>query len=199
MTHKDLFIYITGPYSSGKTQFIASITDPEFPVVGVGRVFETGVNPLRYLFDLGQILINPHLRLRLAGGPGDCRFEPQDGLKPEIEQRKLLGVMVIVDKNQPITFREAKEVIKPLRVNPQLQPFLVGANKSDLPGGVSPEELRAALNLPVNEKIVPCSGQSRVSVKSVLLEFMALAKEHSLADVTPDEYEAILQTIKNIA
>ena len=46
-------------------------------------------------------------------------------------------------------------------------PYLVVANKQDLAGALSPEEIRKALKV---EKVLPCVAIDKASVENVLLE-----------------------------
>jgi signal recognition particle receptor subunit beta len=51
-------------------------------------------------------------------------------------------------------------------------PYVVAANKQDLEDAWSPEDLRIALRVDRNVKVLPCVATHRESVKKVLLELL---------------------------
>jgi signal recognition particle receptor subunit beta len=55
----------------------------------------------------------------------------------------------------------------------------VAANKQDKPNAWSPDELRLALRLPPQVKVLPCIASDRDSVKHVLLELLYVILQQS--------------------
>jgi len=55
----------------------------------------------------------------------------------------------------------------------------VAANKQDKPNAWSPDELRLALRLPPQVKVMPCVASDRESVKHVLLELLYVILQQS--------------------
>jgi hypothetical protein len=76
-----------------------------------------------------------------------------------------------VDSSRPETFREAKRILNVFRSYSDT-PYVIGANKQDIEDAWPPEDLRFALGVDENVKIVPCVGRDKESVKKVLLELL---------------------------
>ena len=69
------------------------------------------------------------------------------------------GFIVLVDSTKPETFPEAKSIIEALCTNNR-GPYILAANKQDLPGASSIDEVRAVLQLPDKIKVLPCIATS---------------------------------------
>jgi signal recognition particle receptor subunit beta len=162
---------ITGPFSSGKTQFIQSVS--EIDVVSTDRKIseespeaqEKGATTVA--MDFGRITVDDDLVLYLFGTPGQRRFD----FMWEILAEGMLGFVVMVDSAKPETFREAKSILETFRAYAPT-PYVVAANKQDHPDAWSPEDLRIALRIEDNVKLLPCVAKDKESVKTVLLELL---------------------------
>ena len=162
---------ITGPYASGKTEFIKSIS--EIDVVST----EAGVSKDTYeatvkdsttvAMDFGRITVDDDLVLYLFGTPGQRRFD----FMWEILAEGMLGFVVMVDSTKPETFREAKSILETFRAYAPT-PYVVAANKQDIPEAWPAEDLRIALRIDENVKLLPCVAKDKESVKNVLLELL---------------------------
>jgi len=160
---------VTGPYSSGKTQFIGTISEIE--VVKTERKVTSDAEKVKdqttVAMDFGRITVDNDLILYLFGTPGQRRFD----FMWEILSEGMLGFVVMVDSSRPETFREAKSILETFRAYAPT-PYVVAANKQDHPEAWSPEDMRIALRLDPNVKLLPCVATSRDSVKNVLLELL---------------------------
>lgn len=160
---------ITGPYSAGKTQFIRSIS--EIDVVSTERRVsaeaERVKNETTVAMDFGRITIDDDLILYLFGTPGQRRFD----FMWEILTEGMLGFIVLIDSVRPETFREAKHILEVFRGYAQT-PYIVAANKQDMPDAWSPEDLRIALKIDKSVKILPCVATDKESVKQAVLELL---------------------------
>jgi uncharacterized protein len=162
---------ITGPYASGKTEFIKSIS--EIDVVST----EAGVSKDTYeatvkdsttvAMDFGRITVDDDLVLYLFGTPGQRRFD----FMWEILAEGMLGFVVMVDSTKPETFREAKSILETFRAYAPT-PYVVAANKQDIPEAWPAEDLRIALRIEDHVKLLPCVAKDKESVKNVLLELL---------------------------
>jgi small GTP-binding protein len=162
---------ITGPFSAGKTEFIRSIS--EIDVVST----DEGISPDSAEFgtkesttvamDFGRITVDDDLVLYLFGTPGQRRFD----FMWEILAEGMLGFVVMVDSAKPETFREAKSILETFRAYAPT-PYVVAANKQDHPEAWTPEDLRIALRIEENVKLLPCVATNKESVKNVLLELL---------------------------
>ncbi len=160
---------VTGPFSSGKTQFIGTIS--EIDVVKTERKISTEAEKIKdsttVAMDFGRITVDNELVLYLFGTPGQKRFD----FMWEILSEGMLGFVVMVDSSRPETFREAKSILETFRAYAPT-PYVVAANKQDHPEAWTPDDLRIALRLDPNVKLLPCVATQRESVKNVLLELL---------------------------
>jgi small GTP-binding protein len=161
---------ITGPFSSGKTEFIRSISEIE--VVSTERDVRTPAeqeikDQTTVAMDFGRITVDDDLVLYLFGTPGQRRFD----FMWEILAEGMLGFVVMVDSARPETFREAKSILETFRAYAPT-PYVVAANKQDHEDAWSPQDLRIALRIDDDIKLLPCVARDKESVKTVLLELL---------------------------
>lgn len=161
---------ITGPFSSGKTQFIRSIseidvvsTDEAVTAKGEALVKESTTVAM----DFGRITVDDDLVLYLFGTPGQRRFD----FMWEILAEGMLGFVVMVDSTKPETFREAKSILETFRAYAPT-PYVVAANKQDMAEAWNTDDLRIALRIEEGVKLLPCVASDKESVKTVLLELL---------------------------
>ncbi len=161
---------VTGPFSSGKTEFIKSIS--EIDVVSTDSKI-TSENEREQkenttvAMDFGRITVDEDLVLYLFGTPGQRRFD----FMWEILAEGMLGFIVMVDSAKPETFREARSILETFRAYAPT-PYVVAANKQDHPEAWEPEDLRIALSIEDGIKLLPCVAKERDSVRNVLLELL---------------------------
>ncbi len=162
-------IVVTGPFSSGKTEFIQAIS--EIDVVATERkitqVSERIKDQTTVAMDFGRITVDEELILYLFGTPGQRRFD----FMWEILSEGMLGFVVMVDSTRPETFREARRILDTFRSYSPV-PYIVAANKQDLIDAWSPEDLRIVLRVEPGIKVIPCIANSKDTVKQVLLELL---------------------------
>ena len=160
---------ITGPFNSGKTQFIQSVS--EINVVATERKISSEAERVKstttVAMDFGRITVDQDLVLYLFGTPGQKRFD----FMWEILSEGMLGFIVMVDSTRPETFREARSILETFRAYAPT-PYVVAANKQDLPDAWDLEDIRLALRLPEKTKLLACIANKKDTVKSVLLELL---------------------------
>ncbi len=126
-------IIITGPFHAGKTTFIHKVSTK---AVSVNRMGTTIALDHGYIEHSG-------LSVDIFGTPGQERFE----FMLDILNKDAFGVLLIVDSTKPETFERAKEMLK--HVSRYNLPFIVAANKQDLPSALKPEEVKQRLGMNV--------------------------------------------------
>ncbi len=160
---------VTGPFAAGKSQFIETVS--EIRVVKTERKVTAEDEKIKssttVAMDFGRITVDSELVLYLFGTPGQKRFD----FMWEILSEGMLGFVVVIDSTRPETFREALHILKTFREYAPT-PFVIAANKQDLPDAWPLEDLRIALSLDDNIKILPCVATSKESVKEILLELL---------------------------
>ncbi len=164
-----LKIVVTGPFSSGKTEFIQSVS--EIDVVSTERKISRSAERIKsqttVAMDFGRITIDEDLILYLFGTPGQRRFD----FMWEILSEGMLGFIVLVDSTRPETFREARRILDTFRSYSPV-PYIVAANKQDMEDAWPPEDLKIVLQVEREVKVVPCVAVNKESVKQVLLELL---------------------------
>ncbi len=160
---------ITGPFNSGKTQFVRSIS--EIDVVSTERNISSQAEKVKetttVAMDFGRITVDDDLVLYLFGTPGQRRFD----FMWEILSEGMLGFVVLVDSSRSETFREARSILETFRAYAPT-PYVVAANKQDLSDAWAIDDLRIALRLEDGVKLLPCVASDRESVKNILLELL---------------------------
>ena len=160
---------VTGPFSAGKTQFIRSIS--EIDVVSTERRISSEPERIKdsttVAMDFGRITVDEDLILYLFGTPGQKRFD----FMWEILAEGMLGFVVLLDSVKPETFREARSILDTFRAYAPV-PYVVAANKQDMEDAWEPEDLRIALRIPSEIKVLPCVATDKESVRQVLLELL---------------------------
>ena len=155
---------ITGPFSAGKTEFIRTIS--EIDVVSTERRISLDAERIKdqttVAMDFGRITVDDDLVLYLFGTPGQKRFD----FMWEILSEGMLGFIVIVDSSRPETFREARGILDTFRG------YVIAANQQDHEDAWAPDDLRIALKIGKDVRVLPCVANDKELVKSVLLELL---------------------------
>lgn len=161
---------ITGPFSAGKTEFIRSISEIDVVTTerGITSEAERAIKESTTVaMDFGRITVDDDLVLYLFGTPGQRRFD----FMWEILAEGMLGFVVLVDSAKPETFREAKSILETFRAYAPT-PYVVAANKQDHDEAWNTDDLRIALRIDEDIKLLPCVARDKESVKNVLLELL---------------------------
>ncbi|MBN2146507.1 MAG: ATP/GTP-binding protein [Anaerolineales bacterium] len=160
---------VTGPFNSGKTEFIRSVS--EIDVVSTERKISSEAERVKdqttVAMDFGRITVDDSLVLYLFGTPGQRRFD----FMWEILSEGMLGFIVMVDSTRPETFREARNILETFRAYAPT-PYVVTANKQDSKDAWDLEDMRIALRLDPKVKFLPCVATDKEAVKKVLLELL---------------------------
>ena len=162
-------IVVTGPFAAGKTTLIRTISEITVLSTERGITDETRSrkSETTVAMDFGRITIDRDLVLYLFGTPGQERFD----FMWEILGEGMLGYVLLVDSSRPETLAEAQHILEAFRRMARV-PFVVGLNRTDVPGSVTEQDVRAVLDLPPQVPVVPCDATDRESVKSLLLALL---------------------------
>jgi len=129
-------ILITGPYHAGKSSTIHALSER---AVSVNKLGTTIALDHGYMEKKG-------LACDLFGTPGQERFD----WILKILAKDIWGIILVVDSTKPETFGRAIEMLNLVRE--QNIPFVVFANKQDLPNALPPKEV--AKRLGISEELV---------------------------------------------
>jgi small GTP-binding protein len=150
-------LLVTGPYNAGKTTFVHAIAKK---AVSVERqAFE--LFPTTVGLDIGHMDYKG-FSADVFGTPGQERFD----LLLEPLAREAIGTFIIIDSTRPDTFARAKEMINMCRA--EALPKVIVANKHDLPGAMTPNEIKKRMALWEDVAIVTVSAQKNEGVDKAL-------------------------------
>lgn len=168
-------IVVTGPFNSGKTEFIKTISDIE--VVSTERKITTEDRGIKaettVAMDYGRVKIGDDT-LYLYGTPGQTRFD----FMWEILSSEMNAFVVLVDSTDTPSFPEAAELIEQFSgfVN---VPYIIVANKNDLDGSAGLAQVRRGTKAGNDITVMPCVALQKTSVRQVLLQVVELLKRES--------------------
>jgi len=167
-------IIVTGPFNSGKTAFINTISD--IPVVSTEKKITTEDRGIKsettVAMDYGRVELDGRI-LHLSGTPGQTRFN----FMWDILAREMDAFVVLVDNTDKPSFPDAAELIS-IFSSYHSVPYLVAANKSDLPGGAKLEDVRQGTKAGPDVTVMPCVATQKSSVRQVLLQVIELIEAH---------------------
>lgn len=168
-------IVVTGPFNSGKTEFIKTISD--IPVVSTEKKITTEDRGIKaettVAMDYGRVNFDGDT-LYLYGTPGQTRFD----FMWEILSGEMDAFIVLVDSTDSPSFPDAADLIELFSgfVN---VPYLVVANKTDLEGAARLPEVRRGTKADSNVTVMPCVATQKSSVRQVLLQVVELLKKNN--------------------
>lgn len=171
-------IVVTGPFNSGKTQFIKTISD--IPVVSTEKKITTEDRGIKaettVAMDYGRALIDTHT-LYLYGTPGQTRFD----FMWEILSGEMDAFVVLVDSTDQPSFPDAAELVRLFSSFTDV-PYLIVANKTDLEGAARLAEVRRGTRASADVTVMPCVATQKSSVRQVLLQMIELLKKQHPAE-----------------
>lgn len=132
-------ILVTGPYNAGKSSFVQALSTRSVSVDRLGTTIA---------MDHGHVE-HKGFSVDIFGTPGQARFDPI--LK--MLGSEAMGVILIIDSTNPVEFSRAKEMLALSRSFGL--PYVVVANKQDLPGALKLEEIRIKMKIPADVPIIP--------------------------------------------
>lgn len=145
-------ILVTGPFHAGKTTIVHTLSNRAVSVQRMGTTVA---------LDFGHVEHRGFM-LDLFGTVGQPRFDPI------LEQLggEALGAILVVDSTRPEEFPRAKEMMHKAGVYGL--PYVVVANKQDLPGALSVDKVRKKMSVSDDVVIVGTVGSDKVSVLKAL-------------------------------
>ena len=162
---KRLKVVVTGPFNSGKTQYIRTISEIEV-ISTEKKVTATDLASIKgettVAMDFGKVTIDGN-KIYIFGTPGQEQFQ----IMWEVLTENMIGFIVIVDSTDKERFDDARKIIK-FFAEILEEPFVVAANKQDLPEALSVEELKKELELPKDALMLPLIAKDKKSTEKVL-------------------------------
>ena len=150
-------IVVTGPPEAGKSRFVASATELGMSVDRTGLDGDVTTVAM----DFGWLHWQD-FDITLYGTPGQPRFDP---MLPVI-LNNAMGVVLLVDATNHDQLARARHLYK--LITRMHVPIIVAANKKDLPGVMSEEEIRNGIGTGKNVPVLLISSHQKDEVRAVL-------------------------------
>lgn len=132
-------ILVTGPFNAGKSTFVHSLSNRAISVDRLGTTIALDHGHIDYKGFSADIF----------GTPGQERFDPII----KLISGESMGIFLVIDSTNPEDFTRAKHMLEITKSYGL--PFIIIANKQDLPDALKPEEIRKEFNLPENVPVIP--------------------------------------------
>src|SRR5208337_1620789 len=150
-------IVVTGPPEAGKPRFVANATELGMSVDRTGL----GGDVTTVAMDFGWLHWQD-FDITLYGTPGQPRFDP---MLPVI-LNNAMGVVLLVDATNHDQLARARHLYK--LITRMHVPIIVAANKKDLPGVMSDEEIRKGIGIGKTIPVYVISAHQKEDVRAVL-------------------------------
>lgn len=141
-------ILVTGPFNAGKSSFIHSLSTRAVSVDRLGTTIALDHGHIDYKGFSADIF----------GTPGQERFDPII----KMISGEAMGIFLIVDSTLPKDFIRAKQMLEITKGYGL--PYIIVANKQDLPGALSVDEIRNHFNIPEDVPIVSTVATSKKGI-----------------------------------
>ena len=161
-------IVVTGPAHSGKTTFVANASED---MESVDRIGPEG-DPTTVAMDYGWLRWKD-FDITLYGTPGHARFDPL--IPPALSHA--MGVVLIIDATKPDTLPRARHLAG-LIVKKKI-PYVIAANRNDLPGTMSVDEIRSQLKIPPRIPVFPITAKQPSDIQRVLESLVDYITQYS--------------------
>ena len=141
-------ILVTGPFDAGKSTFVHALSTRAISVDRLGTTIAMDHGHVDYKGFSADIF----------GTPGQERFDPIIKLL----SGEAMGVFLVVDSTNPSDFVRAKHMLDITKSYGL--PYVIIANKQDLPGALKPEEIREQFHLPEDVPVVSVVAKDKKGV-----------------------------------
>lgn len=145
-------ILVTGPFNAGKSTVVKALSERSVSIDRMGTTVA---------FDYGNVNITG-IEAEIFGTPGQERFE----FIFKIFAREVSGVLLVIDASHPDELPRAKQMLD--LVGPRI-PYVVLANKSDLVGAMTPDDIAHRMDLPAGVPVIPTVATANEGVRDALL------------------------------
>lgn len=164
-------ILILGPFNAGKTTLVQTLSEISMTTEReVTRPEEKAKKTKTTVaMDFGIVNLGNGYVVRLFGTPGQRRFS----FMWRVLSKGIHGYILIIDSTDEESIMEGIRMLESFREEHREVPYVVAANKQDLPGAMSPLDIRLALDIPDEVPVIPTiatNHQSAWNVLSTLLE-----------------------------
>lgn len=149
-------VLVTGIPSSGKSSFLQTLNP--------NLVTENG-------WQLVNIAVDSDLHMRFAEPPARNDFDYL-WLRDVIAAAEVDGFVIVCDSTRPELFGEMIGVLQTVLSIHEYTACVVVANKQDAPQAWSAEDIRFALNIPLDIPVLPCVAPDIEYVRDAVIELL---------------------------
>lgn len=141
-------ILVTGAFDAGKSTFVHALSTRAISVDRLGTTIALDHGHIDYKGFSADIF----------GTPGQERFDPIIKLL----SGESMGVILVVDSTNPADFVRAKHMLEITKTYGL--PYVIAANKQDVSGALTPEEIKEQFNVPDDVPVVPVIAKDKIGV-----------------------------------
>lgn len=141
-------ILVTGAFDAGKSTFVHALSTRAISVDRLGTTIALDHGHIDYKGFSADIF----------GTPGQERFDPIIKLL----SGESMGVFLVVDSTNPADFVRAKHMLEITKAYGL--PYIIVANKQDVSGALTPEEIKEQFNMPEDVTVVPVVAKDKIGV-----------------------------------
>lgn len=141
-------ILVTGPFDAGKSTFVHSLSTRAVSVDRLGTTIA---------LDHGHI-DHKGFSADIFGTPGQERFDPII----KMISGEAMGIFLVVDSTTPKDFVRAKQMLEITKGYGL--PYVIIANKQDIPGAMPVDDIRSHFNIPEDVPITPAIATEKKGV-----------------------------------
>jgi signal recognition particle receptor subunit beta len=171
-----LYVYVTGSDGSGKTRLLSSLGNKDDFSIDEGAGIE-----------YRQFTVDETLELCVLCAQDASRFDQL----LQIPQRDLLGYIVLVDSTDFDSWSMARIIMANCR-GYALLPTIIAANKQDLPGAYTPEQVGGWMGMESMMRVQGCVATDPPSARNVFLQLLyAVSSEIERLDVLISQIEEL--------
>lgn len=165
-------ILVIGPFNAGKTTLVRTLSELSMTTEReVSSEAERRVKPKTTVaMDFGILRLDEGFVVRLFGTPGQRRFS----FMWRILSRGMHGYILTLDSTDEGSIAEAGRIYVETRSHNADVPHIIAANKQDLEGALSPDDIRIALDVPEEVPIIPTVATDHASSWNALKALLSL-------------------------
>lgn len=171
-----LYVYVTGPFGAGKTQFLQSLSGESDITIDES----TGTESF-------QFTVDDTLQLCLFCSTDATRFDQL----LQIAQRDLLGYIVMVDSSDFDSWSMARVMMANCR-GYALLPTLIAANKQDIAGAHTPEQVGGWIGMDSMVQVYGGVATNPTSAREIFLQLLYMVKFEI------DRLDALIEQIEKL-
>jgi hypothetical protein len=149
-------ILVTGPHASGKSTFVRTAS-----LLSSGKAVSVDRFKTTVAMDYAHLTLRG-FSVDLFGTPGQSRFDPL----VRTLAKDAMGVVLLIDSTSVEGFDRAIDIIR--MACGKTAPYIVAANKQDLPDAMEIDYIRKKMSLPASVLVVGTVAQDPASVLQVL-------------------------------